>query len=158
MEPDRIDYEIIDAIKDNARLSSRQVARKTGIPVATVNRRLKKLVKEGVIKKFATVLNYEKLGKKTVAYVLIRGKAGTDYNKLLEDAPKQEAVEDMAVTGGQFDMLLKVRVRDNDALSDFIFGYLRTFDSVAQTESLIQLNMKKDYAKRCARHSGCPAK
>ncbi len=157
MEPDRIDMEILDAIKENARLSSRQIARKTGIPTATVNRRLKKLIKEGIIKKFATVLDYEKLGKRTIAYILIRCKAGSDYNKLLDDAPKQEAVEDMAVTGGQFDILMKVRVRDNDELSDFIFGYLRTFDTVAQTESLIQFNMKKNYAKSYARrHAGRP--
>jgi Lrp/AsnC family transcriptional regulator for asnA, asnC and gidA len=147
MEPDRIDMEILDAVKDNARLSSRQIARKTGIPTATVNRRLKRLIKDGVIKKFATVLDYEKLGKKTVAYILIRCKAGSDYNKLVEDAPKQDAVEDVAVTGGQFDMVVKVRVKDNDALSNFIFGYLRAFETVAQTESLIEFNYKKNYAK-----------
>jgi Lrp/AsnC family transcriptional regulator for asnA, asnC and gidA len=145
---DRIDTAVIDAIKDNARLSSRQIARKTGIPVATVNRRLKNLIKNGIIRKFSTVLDYEKLGRKTVAHILIRCKPGVDYNDLLQDAPKQEAIEDMSVTSGQFDIIIKVRARDNEELSDFIFGYLRKFSCVAQTESLINFNLKKKQVKK----------
>lgn len=144
---DEIDRTIIDAIKNDARLSTRQIAKKTGIPAATVNRRLQKLVKDKVIKKFAAVLDYEKLGKKTVAYLLIRSKPGADYNDVLNEAEKHEVVEDMAACAGQFDIILKVRVKDNDELSEFIFNYVRDFPSVAQTETLIALPIKRKKPK-----------
>ena len=144
---DDIDKSIIDVIKNDARLSARQVSQKTGIPVATVNRRLKHLIKSGVIKKFVTVLDYEKLGKKTIAYVLISSKPGADYNDILDAAAKHDVVEDMEATAGQFDIILKVRVKDNEELSDFLFHYVRNFPSVARTETLIGLSIKRKKTK-----------
>jgi len=142
------DLEIIQTIKNDARLSSHQISKKTGIPAATVNRRLRDMIKQGYIKKFVTVLDEEKLGKKTLAYVLLRCASGADYSIIMRDALKNECVEDIAALTGQFDILLKVRVKDNDELSDFLFTKVRAFPQVASTETLITLTIKKGLTKR----------
>jgi len=144
---DSRDLEIIQTIKNDARLSSHQIAKKTGIPAATVNRRLQDLMKQGYIQKFVTILDEEKLGKKTLAYVLLRCASGADYSVIMKEAMKYDCVEDMAALTGQFDILLKVRVKDNDELSDFLFTKVRNFPQVASTETLITLNIKKGLKK-----------
>lgn len=147
-ELDETDASILGVVKQNSRLSVRQIAVKTGVPAATVNRRLNKLVETGVIRRFTAELDYEKLGKKTAAYVLIRGHPGTDYQPVLDSASRNEAVEDMSIITGPFDILLKVRVKDNEDLSDFLFNYAKQFPYVAQTETFMVLNLKN---KRNAR-------
>lgn len=142
VEIDETDKALLDVLKHNGRLSTRQIATRARIPIATVNRRLKRLIDTGVIKEFGTVLDYEKLELNTVAYVLIRSIPGADQSDILLAAGKRPEVEDMAAIAGQFDILLKVRVKDTTALSEFLFKHVRNFPSVAQTETLICLNLK----------------
>ena len=139
---DSTDEEIIEAIRYDARLSSRSVAKKTQIPLATVNRRLKELIRKGVIKRFVTEIDYEKLGKKTIAYILIRAKAGSNQMQMIREMSKLKEVEDMAALAGQFDMIAKVRVQDNEELTSFLFKKIKFLEQVLQTETLIALNLK----------------
>ena len=141
-ELDEVDRKVLEVLKDNSRLPAREVSKKAGIPLATANRRMRKLAESGIIKRFTTELDYEKLGRTTVAYVLIRAKPGADQNDILREAAKYEIVEDMAAITGSFDIMLKVRVKDNDELSNFLFRNVRQFKSVAQTETMIGLNLK----------------
>jgi len=142
VEIDDTDRTLLDVIKHNGRFSTRELSEKTKIPMATVNRRLKNLIKTGVIKEFGAVIDNEKLGLKTLAYVLIRSLPGADQSDVLNAAAKRPEVEDMAAISGQFDILLKVRVKDTDELSEFLFKYVRNFPSVAATETFIGLNLK----------------
>lgn len=143
---DDVDSAILEVLKTNARLPTREISKKSGVPFATVNRRMKKLVETGIIKRFTTELDYDKLGTRTIAYVLIRSHPGADYDAIYKKVIQHPFVEDIAATAGQFDIIMKVRVKDNDALSEFLFKYVRNLPSVAQTETLIALNMnvKKD--------------
>lgn len=140
---DETDGSIIDVIRHNAKLSTHQIAKKIGISVATVNRRLKKMHKNKIIKEYATIFDEEKLGKKTVGFILIITKPGANYNDVMDAARKHEVVKDIYATAGQFDIILKVQVKDNEELGDFIFNYVRNFPSVARTETLMALPVKK---------------
>ena len=139
---DKTDLAILGAIKHNARLSVRQISKKTGVPIATVNRRMNHMVENGVIRGFNTDIDYEQLGKNTVAYVLIRSSPQADQNDIIEEARKHEAVEDFAAITGPYDFLLKIRVGNTDEMSKFLFEDIRKFPSVAQTETLLALNLK----------------
>lgn len=148
IEIDETDKSIIDVLKENSRFSTLEISKKSGIPPATVNRRMQKLTQNGVIKKFSIVLDYEKLGLETVAYILVRTRPGADYYAIADEAAKYESVEDIASLTGQFDTLVKVRVKDNKDLSHFIFSFVRNLPSVAQTETLIVLNPERQPKKK----------
>jgi len=142
IEIDEFDKSILDVVRHNAKMSSTEISKKTKIPAATVTRRLKRLVESGVITGYDARIDAEKLGLKTQAYVVIRSVPGADQNDILDAAMKRPEVEDMAALAGQFDILLKVRVKDTDALSEFLFKHVRNFPSVAQTETFLVLNLK----------------
>ncbi|MDO8554346.1 MAG: Lrp/AsnC family transcriptional regulator [Candidatus Micrarchaeota archaeon] len=139
---DETDVAIVDVLKKNARLSTREISKISQIPPATVYKRMKRMEKEGVIEGYTVRLNQEKLGRKTVAYILIRTNPGADYYDIHDEIIKNEGIEDIASLTGQFDTLVKVRVHDTDELSNVIFK-IRNIPAVAHTETIISLNVKR---------------
>ena len=148
IEIDDIDKSILDVIKNNSRLSTIQISKRTGIPSATVNRRMRKMIKNEIIKNFSVVLNYEKLGLKTAAYILIRSSPGADFYVVLDEVIKYPGVEDIASITGPLDIIIKVRVKDTDELSRFIFNFVRNIPMVSHTETLLVLNPKRTKKKK----------
>jgi DNA-binding Lrp family transcriptional regulator len=142
---DEKDIVILETLRENASLSIQKIARKTSIPIATVHHRLKRLRAEGIIKKYTIIIDQTKLGKKLVAHILIKATPKSDHIALLEKLMKHEEVEDGSAITGPFDVMIKVRVKDVDDLDQFVLKYLRTFDEIAQTESMIAFrNMSKE--------------
>jgi len=134
---DKQNKAIIDVLKKSGRLSTRDIAKKSGVPAATVYKRMKKMEGEGIIEGYTVVLNQEKLGRETMAYMLIRTKPGADYTTMMDDITKHEEVEDIAAISGDFDIILKVRTSSMKELDHFIFNYLRKFPDVTQTQTLM---------------------
>jgi DNA-binding Lrp family transcriptional regulator len=62
MELDDTDAKIMRALTDDARLSSRQIAKKCGVSIGTVLSRIRKMEAEGIIKGYSALLDHEKLG------------------------------------------------------------------------------------------------
>ncbi|HEX9260894.1 MAG TPA: Lrp/AsnC family transcriptional regulator [Candidatus Bathyarchaeia archaeon] len=62
MELNEVDEKILKAVLENARLSSRRIARNVGVAVGTVLSRIKKMEEEGLIRGYSALLDDEKLG------------------------------------------------------------------------------------------------
>jgi len=62
MSLDETDVKILKMLTFNARLSSRQIAKKCEISIGTVLTRMKRMEKEGVVKGYTALLDHEKLG------------------------------------------------------------------------------------------------
>ena len=68
---DEKDRRILEILREHADYSTRQIAKKTLIPYTTINNRIQKLKKEGVIKKFTIEPDYDKIGRGFLVYILI---------------------------------------------------------------------------------------
>lgn len=134
---DHKDDSILEVLKENSALSIQQIAKKTGIAVATVHNRIKRLRAEGVIKKYTIIIDKAKLGRKMVAYVLIKAMPKTDHIMLLHHIIKHDLVEDGSAVTGEFDLILKIRIADVDELDKFVLKHLRTFNEISQTQTMI---------------------
>ncbi len=143
---DEKDTAIIAALKENAKLSTQQIARKTRIPVTTVHNRIKKLEKEGVIRGYTVVLDNKKIGKPIAAFILVT----VDY-KLLKELRRSQyelaqqllrnpAVESSAMITGASDIIIKIRCSSIDELNEFVTVYLRNVGGVEKTQTAIVLN------------------
>jgi len=62
MELNETDKKILKNLLEDARFSSRQIAKNVGVSVGTVLSRIKKMENVGIIKGYAVILNHEKLG------------------------------------------------------------------------------------------------
>jgi DNA-binding Lrp family transcriptional regulator len=56
------DMKILQVLLEDARSSSRQVAKKVGVSVGTVLSRIKRMENEGLIKGYSVIMNHERLG------------------------------------------------------------------------------------------------
>ncbi|MDD5022943.1 MAG: Lrp/AsnC family transcriptional regulator [Candidatus ainarchaeum sp.] len=145
---DEKDIGILDLLKENAKYSMNKIARKTGIPLATVHHRIKKLEKDEIIKKYTINLNKEKLGRGMVAYILVNvvyppGKH-IDQSALLKKISKNDYVEDASILAGDTDIILKVRIPSIEELNKLLLQELRNTEGVGETKTLISLeNIEK---------------
>lgn len=141
---DSKDFVILDALKENSSLSHREISRKTKIPLTTVHHRIKKMQKNGVIKKYSIELDWEKVGKSISAYVMVSANQQFAGKKVFQqDITKQirkfSSVETVDIVTGQTDILVKVRCKDVKDLDKFITQDLRSIDGVDKTVSMLVL-------------------
>ena len=143
---DKKDTTIIAVLKENAKLSTQQIAKRTRIPITTVHNRIKKLEKQGIIKGYTVVLDNKKVGKPLAAFILVT----VDYKRLKElkrsqyelaqQLLKHPAVESSAMITGAADIIIKLRVGNVDELNEFVTVYLRNVEGVEKTQTAIVLN------------------
>jgi len=67
MNLDETDVKILKTLISNARLSSRQISKKSGVSIGTVLTRMKKMEAEGVMKGYSAIVDHEKLGYQLTA-------------------------------------------------------------------------------------------
>ncbi|MDO8553584.1 MAG: Lrp/AsnC family transcriptional regulator [Candidatus Micrarchaeota archaeon] len=142
---DEKDTLILEALKEDSHSSIQKIAKRTGIPPVTVHNRIKKLRSEGVIEKYTIKINKAKLGRAMSAYVLIKATPKSDHIGLLEKIIKHELAEDGSAITGEFDLIIKIRVKDVDELNLFTLKFLRTFDEVSQTQTMIAFKNVEKY-------------
>jgi len=141
---DNIDQKIIEILKTDAKTSNREIAKKTKLPVTTVFNRIRRLEKNGVIRGYSAVLDYKKLGLKLTAYSLLHynisiwGKE-TSRAELKRQLIALPNIEEVKYIIGQYDILLKFRVRDMDDFNDILLNKLRGIPGIGQTETFIVL-------------------
>lgn len=143
---DEKDEKIIKILKENAKLSTHEISKKTLIPITTVHNRIKKLEKDGVIQGYTLNLNHVKLGKALTSYTLV----SVDYGCLKQAKMSQEQlakklktydeVEEASMVTGAFDMVLKIRAKNMADLDKFITGVLREQKGIGSTQTLMVLH------------------
>jgi len=138
---DEVDRKILDILKKNARTPLKEISRELNLPITTVYYRLKRLEKEGIIDSYTIKINYEKLGYKVRAFILIKYDplSGISQKDLLKKLKSFENVEEAFIITGEYDILLKIISKDIEALSTFILDVLRNVKGVKETITMIVL-------------------
>jgi Lrp/AsnC family leucine-responsive transcriptional regulator len=140
---DEKDLIIINTLKANGGLRIRQISKKTGIPITTAHKRIRKLKDSGVIKRYTIELDNKKMGLGLSAYVLVsvslkqlKAERFTQHDlaKKFHSMPNIEKVD--IVTGGP-DLLLQVRVKDVDELDRILLGEIQKIEGVSHTKTLV---------------------
>ena len=130
-------------LKDS-RQSFREVARKIGISSGTVANRIKDLEEVGVIKKYTTQLDYDKLGYELTAVTEIIVSEGMMIEVGNMISKINETIGVYNVTGDS-DILVIAKFRSRKDLSDFTKMVLK-MPHVVRTKTHVVLNtLKEDY-------------
>ena len=143
---DEKDFKILDILKKNAKLTIKQLAKKTGMPTTTVYNRVRKMEDSGMIKGYTVLLNRKKLGKSISAYILIT----VDYKLLKEKKTTQhelakklkmhDLVEEVDMMTGRYDIIIRIAMNDVEQLDEFVTKYLRNIDGIQKTETMVILS------------------
>ena len=133
---DSLDRKILDLIAQDARLPFLEVARACNVSGAAIHQRIQKLVNTGVILGSQFVLNPEKLGYETCAYVGLYLKDPSDFDDVVEKLKEIPEVVECHYTTGGFDMFIKIYALNNHHLLNIIHDKLQPI-RLSRSETIV---------------------
>jgi Lrp/AsnC family transcriptional regulator, regulator for asnA, asnC and gidA len=118
LQLDELDFQIIQALRADARVAASEIARQTGTNERTVRKRIDRLVADGVIR-LTAVLNPQVFGYVTAADILLDADAAQE-DEILKKLMSMPEITYVAFGQGSTEMSIEARFKDNDALREFI--------------------------------------
>ena len=141
MSIDRLDLRIIRSLSGNARKPYKTIARELDVSDATVRKRIKKMVDEGIIKQFNLLLDYHKLGRIIKAFIGLR--INPQYLKgIVEHFVENPDIQVLYRTTGNVDLFIEVIFKDMEELNAFLETEL-TVDGITGTEVTVVIGPYK---------------
>ncbi|MFC7372462.1 Lrp/AsnC family transcriptional regulator [Fictibacillus iocasae] len=114
---DEIDYEILQHLQDDARISMTALGKKIGLSTPAVNERVKKLEDKGIIESYRAVVNPEKIQKPIMAFILYDDTKCSSFVEFCKNHPDVIECHRLA---GQYNYLIKVVTDTVHSLETFI--------------------------------------
>ena len=136
---DSLDRKILELIAQDARTPFLEVARACNVSGAAIHQRIQKLVSTGVILGSQFVLNPEKLGYETCAYVGLYLKDPSDFDDVVEKLKEIPEVVECHYTTGGFDMFIKIYALNNHHLLNIIHDKLQPL-GLSRSETIVSFN------------------
>ena len=138
MNLDSTDKEILKILQINSELTTKQLADRIHLSATPVYERVKKMEREGYIKKYVAIVDKEKIGKGLMVFTNIRLKQhtrdiGNDFVQRIREIP--EIIECHNISG-DYDFMLKVIVTDMKHYQNFVMNVLGGLDSIGAAHSI----------------------
>ena len=146
---DTTDLQILRALQENARLTTKELAGRVHLSTTPVFERMKRLEREGFIKRYVAVLDAEKLGRGFTVFCSVKLKQMTrgvarDFISVIRDIPQ---VAECYNISGEYDYLLKIQAPDMKYYNEFIINVLGTIDSIGSIlSSFVMDEIKNTHA------------
>ena len=137
---DEKDLAILYLIQADGKLTAKQIAKKTGVPLTTVFAKTKRMEEKGVIQGYRAIAAPEKLSAGTAAFIL----ASVSYRAKADDSPvsqravaeeiaKFPEVQEVHIITGDWDLLVKLRAENVEAVGKFVVDKLRLIKGLEKT-------------------------
>ena len=143
---DEKDKKIIEVLKEHGDYTTRQIAKKTLLPITTIHHRIKKLKIDKIITKFTIELDNKKIDKGFASYVLIsvnlpllKQKKRSQYD-IAKEIGKNYFVEKVDIVSGGTDLVALVRVKDVEEFDKVLLTKLQQIEGIEKTQSLIVIH------------------
>jgi Lrp/AsnC family leucine-responsive transcriptional regulator len=145
MRFDSIDEQLLALLQKDCKQTNKELSVKLGLSVTAVYERIKKLERKGVINKYVSLLDKEKLGLGFVVFCQIKlVKHAKEYLTEFEREVRQlDEVLECYHVSGDYDYLLKVIVKDMQQYRTFMVTKLTTIQHIGSTHSSFNINEVK---------------
>ncbi|MBS3158659.1 Lrp/AsnC family transcriptional regulator [Candidatus Woesearchaeota archaeon] len=139
IELDASDHKIIEALRNNARASIRDIAKATKIRPSTIHLRIQKLIKNSIIEKFTLRLNDKAIGENFIVFMFIN--TSKDLSKSFFADPRLK--EAFGVTG-EYDLLLKYKFKDISEFNDYVINLRKNNDIIKTLTTVCTIKLKEE--------------
>ena len=140
---DKLDKQILRLIAGDARIPFLEVARACNVSGATIHQRIQKLTQCGILKGSQFVIDPEKIGYETCAYIGLNLKNPENFDLVVEELKKIPEVVECHYTTGDFDMFIKIYALNNHHLLNIIHDKLQPL-GLSRSETIISFNSAID--------------
>ena len=140
---DTTDTKILRALLQNGRKSFREIAREVNVSTPTVESRIRRLTQTGIIKKFTPVLDTSRM-EGTIAALLSLKIDIPKLNLAVSTLSSLEEVRDIFVTTGDTNVVIRVALRSNNDLQNFLGSTISSLKGTKLLSSQIITQTLKD--------------
>jgi len=137
------DIQILELLQENGRATASEIAKIVQLSIPAIGERMKKLTEKGLIKGYSTVLDHKKAGLDLTAFVFIVSEHSDHYDKFIEKATSSKSILECHSIIGAGSHILKVRVRNSQALEDLLYE-IQNWPGVKRTQSNLVLSTYKE--------------
>lgn len=138
---------IVKLLKQNARLSTKELAAMTGLSEAEVEARIKDYENKGVIKGYSAILNEDLADKDRVTAfieVKVTPKAEHGFDDIARTIMMYDEVESLTLMSGAFDLAVTISGTNYKEIALFVARRLSTIDGVISTSTHFFLKRYKE--------------
>jgi Lrp/AsnC family transcriptional regulator, leucine-responsive regulatory protein len=139
---DGVDRRMLSILIDQGRTSVNEVAARAGISRATAYTRYDRLMTNGVIRGFRADVDPHAIGLDVAALIMINVEQGS-WPTTRDKVSRLPGVEYVAMTSGEFDFVLLVRMPDIAALRDVVLYRLQGMPEVRSTHTIFVLDEER---------------
>jgi Lrp/AsnC family transcriptional regulator for asnA, asnC and gidA len=133
---DELDEKILKMVISNARIPFLEVARVCNVSGAAIHQRVQKLTNLGILKGSEFIVDHNKVGYETSAYMGLFLKNPEQFREVVNALEKIPEVVECHYTTGQYDLFIKLFAKNNEHLLEIIHSKLQRL-GLARTETLI---------------------
>lgn len=139
--------DLLNLLKENARLSNAQLADMLGKTEAEVAAEIADLEKKGVIRGYTTIINDELAGDDEVEALIelrVTPKHDTGFDDVAKTIMLYDEVESVSLMSGKYDLALTVKGRSLKEVAMFVSQRLSAMEGVLETATSFVLKRYKD--------------
>lgn len=136
---DALDKKILELIAADARIPFLEVARACNVSGAAIHQRIQRLARLGILKGSKFIIDPEKIGYETCAYVGLYLKNPEKFDEVVEMLRQIPEVTECHYTTGGYDMFIKIYARNNHHLLNIIHDKLQPL-GLSRSETIVSFN------------------
>ena len=136
---DELDQKILRLITRNARIPFLEVARECGVSGAAIHQRVQRLLNMGVVSGSEFIVNPDKLGYNTCAFMGIYLEKASFHKEVVAQLMKIPEIIECHYTTGQYAIFLKIQTKTNKHLKRLIDEEFQKIEGIARTETFMSL-------------------
>ncbi len=136
---DALDRKILKMISADARIPFLEVARACNVSGAAIHQRIQKLNMLGILKGSQFIIDPEKVGYETCAYVGLYLKDPSSFDEVVDKLRAIPEVTECHYTTGGYDMFIKIYARNNHHLLNIIHDKLQPL-GLSRSETIVSFN------------------
>lgn len=145
-ELDSNDIKILKILQENCRLTTKEIASRVNLSTTPVFERIRKLERNGYIRRYTVVLDAEKLNRGFIVFCCVKlrmlnKQIAADFVKCMQSVPQ---VSECYNISGEYDYMLKINVPDMKSYQKFVLNTLGTIDSLGSLTSMFVMEEIKN--------------
>ena len=143
---DRIDRKILRGLQENGRVSFTELAERVGLSPSPCLERVRRLEREGFIRRYTALLDPGRLDAGLLVFVEISldYKSPDIFERFRESVRNLPEILECHLVSGHFDYLLKARIADMQDYRALLGEILKTLPGVRDSRSFVVMEEVKE--------------
>lgn len=143
---DRIDRMILDILQNEGRIAISELASRVSLSTTPCSERVKRLERDGIIMGYHARLNPKHLDRNLLVFleISLSAKSGDVFEQVAKDLMEIPEVQECHLISGDFDYLVKPRLKEMSAYRRLLGDLLKKLPSSASSHSYIVMEEIKE--------------